>query len=229
MEPPLFLNNNKLQYVDSFVHLGHIIKHDLDDGDDVRLQRGKFVGKANAVLSDFKGVSGMLKYNVIKTYCYSFYGSQLWNLQNRAIENLCVSWRRACKKTLSVPQRTHTKVLPLLCKSIPFISILYKHFINSFQSCLSNTNNIVRFVAQNCLYDCNSGTSDNLKYIRYLYNITIEELHGKGYLYLSKKIDVSYYKILNDLEKANVNVIEECISVCDVKFKNRSSYKTLMY
>ena len=215
MEPLLLLNNNRLHYVDSFVHLGHVIKHDLDDADDVRLQRGKFVGKANAVLSDFKGVGGMLKYNVIKTYCYSFYGSQLWNLQNRAIESLCVSWRRACKKTIGVPQRTHTKYLPLLCRSVPFISILYKRFIKFYQSCLSNTNNIVRSVAQNCLYEGNSGISHNLKYIRYLYNIPIEELNCKGYMYLSKKIDVSCYEILNDFEKANVKVIEECISVRD--------------
>ena len=54
-----------------------------------------------------------------------------------------------------------------------------------------------------------------MKYIRYLYNIPIEELNCKGYMYLSKKIDVSCYEILNNFEKANVKVIEECISVRD--------------
>ena len=215
VEPCLFLNNKKLEYVDNFVHLGHIIKPNLDDGDDIRCQRGKFVGKVNAVISDFKGIGGMLKYNVVKTYCYSFYGSQLWNLQNKAIQNLCISWRRAIKKAIGLPERTHTKILSMLCNNVPLISVLFKRFIKFFKSCTSSTNSIVRFISHNCLYDGNSGMSCNLKHIRYIYDIPIEQLNCKGYANLSKRIDVMFHNSFNNFERVNIDVIKECINMRD--------------
>ena len=213
--PNLYLNDRILEFVKKFVHLGHIITTDINDEDDIKSQRGKFVGKANAIISDFKGVNSVLKHNVLKTYCYSFYGSQLWDLQNKVIETLCVSWRRACKKAMCLPQRTHTRLLSLVCDNVPLLLILYKRFIKFYKSCHSSNNAIVSFISQNCLYVSKSSTSNNLKHLHYLFSIPYEEMINKSFSYLCKKIDNTFYDNIGYLEKLYANIIKECLSVCD--------------
>ena len=63
-------------------HLGHIITSDLTDDKDIMHQTSMYNRKANAVLSDFKHISGDLRVQIMQSYCSSFYGSQLWDLSN---------------------------------------------------------------------------------------------------------------------------------------------------
>ena len=49
-----------------------------------------------------------LHVNIMQSYCSSFYGSQLWDLSNKCIDRLSISWRR-----------THSVYLPLICECLP--------------------------------------------------------------------------------------------------------------
>ena len=53
-------------------------------------QTSMYNRKANAVLSDFKHISGDLRVKIVQSYCSSFYGSQLWDLSNKCIDRLRV-------------------------------------------------------------------------------------------------------------------------------------------
>ena len=70
----------------------------LSDDKDIMHQTSMYNRKANAVLSDFKHISGDLRVNFLQSYCSSFYGSQLWDLSNKCIDRLCISWRKAITK-----------------------------------------------------------------------------------------------------------------------------------
>ena len=81
-------------------------------------QTSMYNRKANAVLSDFKHISGDLRVKIIQSCCSSLYGSQLWDLSNKWIDRLSISWRKSIRKALNVPAITHSVYLPLLCECL---------------------------------------------------------------------------------------------------------------
>ena len=70
--------------------------------------------KANAVLSDFKHISGDLRVKKITIIL-----QQLWDLSNKCIDRLSISWRKSIRKALNIPVRTHSVYLPLICECLP--------------------------------------------------------------------------------------------------------------
>ena len=117
--PELYMNDVKLDNVQLVKHLGHILTSDLFDDKDIMHQTSMYNRKANAVLSDFKHISGDLRVKIVQSYCSSFYGSQLWDLSNKCIDRLSISWRKSIRKALNIPVRTHSVYLPLLCECLP--------------------------------------------------------------------------------------------------------------
>ena len=71
-------------------------------------QTSMYNRKANAVLSDFKHISGGLRVQIVQSYCSSFYGSLLWDLSNKCIDRLSITWRKSIRKALHIPVRTHS-------------------------------------------------------------------------------------------------------------------------
>ena len=111
------MNDVKLDNVQLVKHLGHIITSDLTDdinNKDIMHQTSMYNRTANAVLSDFKHISGDLRVQNLQSYCSRFYGSQLWDLSNTCIDRLSISWRKSIRNALNVPARTHPVYLPLI-------------------------------------------------------------------------------------------------------------------
>ena len=46
--------------------------------------------RTNAVLPDFKHISGDLGVQIMQSYCSSFYGSQLWDLSNKCTDRISI-------------------------------------------------------------------------------------------------------------------------------------------
>ena len=61
-------------------HLGHILTQDLDDSADISRAIRDLVRKANYILCTFSFADPFIKCTLIKSYCLSLYGSQLWNI-----------------------------------------------------------------------------------------------------------------------------------------------------
>ena len=64
-------------------------------------------------------ISGDLRVQIVQSYSSSFYGSQLWDLSNKCIDRLSISWRKSIRKALNIPVRTHSVYLPLICECLP--------------------------------------------------------------------------------------------------------------
>ena len=61
------MNDVKFDNVQFVKHLGHIITSDLTDDKGIMHQTSMYNRKANAVLSDFKHISGDLRANIIQS------------------------------------------------------------------------------------------------------------------------------------------------------------------
>jgi hypothetical protein len=64
----------------------------------------------NDALCYFRNLSSFVRYNLFRSYCTSFYGCELWLLDNPHIEDICVAWRKGLRRTWNISPRTRTHI-----------------------------------------------------------------------------------------------------------------------
>jgi len=85
------INNTPIEFVDSFVHLGHVLTSHLDDSLDIANRRSSFIGQVNNMLCFFTKLQPYVKCKLFGAYCTSFYDCELWSLTSDCIEDLSVA------------------------------------------------------------------------------------------------------------------------------------------
>jgi hypothetical protein len=68
------INDNNIEFVDNYKHLGHVISSEQTDDTDISEKRAVFIGQANNVLCYFAKLSAKVKYKLFISYCTSFFG-----------------------------------------------------------------------------------------------------------------------------------------------------------
>ena len=69
-----------LSFVDTVVHLGHILSFDNSDTADILCKARDLVRKANLMMHTFSAADPPVKSCLLQFYCLSLYGCSLWNL-----------------------------------------------------------------------------------------------------------------------------------------------------
>jgi len=80
-----------VDYVNEWTHLGHIISANCDDKSDILSilsRRNTLCGQINNVLCYFGKCKSVVRQKLMFAYCYSLYGSVLWDLNSSHIELL---------------------------------------------------------------------------------------------------------------------------------------------
>ena len=156
------MNDVKLDNVKFVKHLGHILTSDLSDDKDIMHQTSMYNRKANAVLSDFKHISVIFLNISCKNFTIllqQFYGSQLWDLSNKCIDRLSISWRKSIRKALNIPVRTNSVYLPLICECLHLnvqLELRVMKFFYEREFCLS-AERWVRMEESGFSYRCDCG------------------------------------------------------------------------
>ena len=78
---------------------------------------------------------------IFRTYCTSYYGSPLWQLDSNDVKHFYVSWRNCISKIWNIPARTHCRLLNHLCEGYSTDFELMSRFM-SFYQLLSKSENI---------------------------------------------------------------------------------------
>lgn len=211
----LTLGTTVLEIVDKVEHLGHVLTSVLSDIDDINVQLASFNKKSNVVLSDFRGINGFTRLKMLQTYCYSFYGCQLWRFNDPALDKLAVQWRKSCRKALMLPIRTHNVILPLICDTLPFDMLLIKRYLKFIMSCLCNENKQLQFITLNAMNVIGSTCNMNVNYLMKTYGLSVFELQNNSYEMNVKKILINYCKHIDPIQKAQSQVLQECINMRD--------------
>ena len=73
--------------------LGHVITHDCDDSEDINAKKRSLIGQMNKIICTFRKVNCFTMTKLVKSYCISFYGAEIWDLSHSDIESLCIAWR----------------------------------------------------------------------------------------------------------------------------------------
>ena len=151
--PTITVNNEPVPRCDSAIHLGHIL--DTKNSKDALIDESikAFNTSFHGFMSKFDRCIVTVKDKLFHQYCSSMYGSQLWDLTNENVEKMLIHWRKAHRRILSVPGRTHNDLLPLIADNIPLEVKLDCKYIAFFKSVSTSDNGLVKYTAKCKLYD----------------------------------------------------------------------------
>jgi len=125
---------NVIGNVESWPHLGHVITNNGSDKLDIMSRRNKFIGQVNNVICWFNKLDCYTKTRLLKSYCCSFCGCELWNLSILDVQTLCVAWRQALRRIWKLPYNCYTAILERLSGTITIFDTLCKRSMNIVQN-----------------------------------------------------------------------------------------------
>jgi len=96
--PIFYVGGHSVEYVEQWSHLGHIVSAYGDYKHDIVNSRNIMCGQINNVLCYFSKCQPVVKQKLLYAYCYSLYGSVLWDLNNKHIEAICTTWRKGLRR-----------------------------------------------------------------------------------------------------------------------------------
>lgn len=163
LKPVIKLNNQVIEYVSNAVHLGSVIGRGSDHANLSKAANDLYV-RSNSLLTHFKYVSYNVICNLFNTYCSSFYGSSLWNLNS--IDSLCVAYRKCIRFILRIPYRTHSRYVHYLINRADLVTQLMIRFVNFLHKCFNSENEIVSLCCSVAVLPLStSNVSNNLNLI----------------------------------------------------------------
>lgn len=90
--------------------------------------------------------------SLFMSHCTSFYGCELCALWYSSLENLCAAWRKNLRVTWTLPQQSHSYLLPLISHSLPFYDDIFRRFLNFAHTHINYDSPLVRFIALHGIY-----------------------------------------------------------------------------
>ena len=79
------IGSRPMEFVNSYLHLGHLIYNKLEDDDDIARSQGQFIGQVNNVLTYFCKLDCFVRYRLFPSFCTSYYGCELWSLRSKKL------------------------------------------------------------------------------------------------------------------------------------------------
>lgn len=165
------VGGQNIELVDNWPHLGHVISKDGDSKSDIAQRRSKFIGQVNNVLCWFGKLDCSTKTRLLKSYCSDFYGCELWDLSDIAVQSLCTSWRCALRRVWKLPYNCHKFILHVLSGSMPLMDAFCKRFYNFVCTCINSENVIVKHVVRQGIFHSRmpSCVGRNMQFLRERY------------------------------------------------------------
>ena len=77
--PSFYLSGDKLDFVNEFLYLGHLVANDLSDDQDIKKLIRSLYATGNMLVRKFSFCNELVKISLFKTYCYNLYCSALWS------------------------------------------------------------------------------------------------------------------------------------------------------
>ena len=158
-----------LPFLDSVIHLGHTLRHDLGDEDDIALRTRDMIWKANCIMCTFQGVDPIAMTHLYRSFCLLLYGLELWNLSCKAFRIVEVAFNNILRRIWRLLARTHTAIL----HSVAGLQSMYNVVAQTSKSLLCSAYNcpshLVQSVFRHSITSCYTFSGFNSMYgSRYL-------------------------------------------------------------
>ena len=92
-----------MPWVDSHIHLGHLVHKDESMSHDTLCKRAEFISKVHALRQELGNQHPDVFMKLTSIYFTSFYGSNLWELYGDATRKLYITWNNTIKHAYDLP------------------------------------------------------------------------------------------------------------------------------
>ena len=199
----------QLGAVNRVKHLGHVLtntKYIFEESSMITDMKCR----TNGILCNFRFLSMDSRVKIFNANCSSYYGSQLLDLQNPAVNRLNVAWRVSSRRILGVNPRTHSNLLPSLMKSLPPVTEISGRMFSFFKNGIEHESKIISFYFNNCFVLRESVMYRNMSFISYKTGIDVNNM-----LYGDTRVN-DVKKLLRESHKYEemwrINIIRELIN-----------------
>ena len=103
----LVLDGKMLPWVESALHLGHVLHESGTMDQDIRTKRARFIDESLELRETFGFGSPSEVLQAVKLYVGSHYGSMLWDLGSSLATQYFNAWSTCVKLAWQVPRATH--------------------------------------------------------------------------------------------------------------------------
>jgi len=125
-----------------------IVNSGIYDNLDCLSQRSSFNGSVNKLIGTYGGLQYPVISQLFKSYCCSFYGSQLWNFSSSGFNACCIQWNKAIRLIFNLPYQTHTWLLGPIWGQFHISVQLYVKSLRFMHYMLNSSNRIVSYVGK---------------------------------------------------------------------------------
>ena len=134
-----------------------------------------FLTHLNGILANFNHCDLQTKYRLFVSYCTSYYGSCLWDLQHKLVDVFYTTWRKAIRRLFGLPSNAHCNMLPLVAACLPIQSQLLNrcaNFVNYIVvSIVITVPGILKLLSSLALQGSGSQMGNNCNLIKSVYRI----------------------------------------------------------
>ena len=167
----LYLNGAVLKWDNCVKHLGNKLNKNLDDKEDIMFKKGTFITYVNKLMSNFGFTKSTVLVKLFQFYCTSYYGVAIWDLCSGHLRDFHVSWNKAVRKMFSLPNTSHTSLLPFITGTLYIKEEIAARFIKFVKCMTSCKNSLVHNLMKYCMPNMQSTIGRNLMYIKVNYDI----------------------------------------------------------
>lgn len=161
---PFYFDGLKVKHSKKGLHLGHVIGPDAHQAM-VKDMCHDFIWRVNALSANFGFCNINIKRQLYMSYCTSFYGVCLWNLQNKHLDMFYTTWRKGIRKLFNLPVCTHCNMVPLLADCLPIQIQIMNRMVRFMQSCLKCSNSSLKMLSHLAFQGSGSYMSKSFNYI----------------------------------------------------------------
>ena len=171
IHPSLTISNELIPVVTKVKHLGHILCNNGGYLDESYIA-GCFNRTVNMLLANFGSISSDILKKLFTHYCTNFYGVALCNVRSKGFNNLHILWRKAVKRILRLPFRTHNVLLPCILGKPDFDTAILIRIVKFYISMLYSSNDIVKCLAHRCQQQTVSNMGKNISLCYHKYGMS---------------------------------------------------------
>ena len=205
------LNGVKIVWQDKVKHLGNVINARMNDEDDCKAKMGQFIGSVNKLTANFKHLEPALRIKLFKSFCSSFYGSQMWNLNCSSLRQVHTAWNKAVRVLLRIPYRTHRWMLSPLLGGLHIREQLYIRTAGFLRSAMNCGNITVLGVVNAATRDARSDMGANIAFFREQFDVHFNEALDLN----AVRSVIASSVILTETQASDAGVCAEIIDVLE--------------
>ena len=160
----IHMNGQLLHLSDEVCHLGHILSFNLCDRNDILRATKDFNRKSNYILSTFNCVDLSVKSFLVKSFCLSLYGCNIWSLSSPDLNILQVAVNHLLHTIWRLPRQSHSGICHCLSLVPAITNQVMKRFLSLYSTAMFSSSPLVKAVFSTCSSLAFSFTGYNFMY-----------------------------------------------------------------